>query len=758
MQKQTIQIQQSLFSEQEAVQKSSFVESYLKAHKEVKEALQDGILSSCYMTDFICLAYAMWLDENSKGVQDIDKDYLNFVLNRNFKFFAIPKNDSLMLKVSGNLTQIEDEFDRLMTFEQDSYKDAILGKYKTMHPEATTEELIEMVADALVGDEMFTSEKWSTQLSELFELRNRAYWIYTHMMEMNIIENAPQEIAVNVVQNPQNSYLQMTDFVYRQLDMRSISVLRQKMLFSADVQKVYFNNIPLTCRAAEAIIFLARGTKEQVDLVRNYLLTDQGGSLNFRKLRRVISSLPYLTNESLAYITPFMEPFAKIIGEADREFIEYAIDNGFIPEESMSEINDIFEVMLNDDDDNQGDENQESEFEHLFKEVCNELPEEVRKQFDDTSNKHTSFMNLKFEDNEEVNKENIRKKILAIVEKLGSDSHSDITTLSDILYEWFPYENLLELSEKEQTSGVMDGSPPANYYNLINKIQENNLKPKIVFTPEMQVKVEELKEELPNFADVIDFIVTEVKLNLIYNGKMSFTPILLLGDAGLGKTYVAKEIAGILKTGFDFIDFGSASASWLLKGSSMQWKAAAPGKILEAMANSNTINPVVLYDEIDKGIGSGRSYPPEVVLYQLFEKNNSSMFEDEFLGMHFDASTIINICTANTRNNIPQPLQSRLNIFEVKKLNAEQTRFLAQKMYKKMVNEYTIFSEKLDESILDLFKDMVPREIDRALRTLLIENTKRLSMEDLLKGRKNKINLVKYTVEVSKKPTIGFTL
>lgn len=757
MQKQKIQIQQTLFPEQEAVQKSSFVESYLKANKELKEEIQDGVLASCYMTDFICLAYAMWLDENDKGVQDIDNDYLSFVLNENFKFFALPTDDALMLKVSDSLAEIEENFDKLIASEEVAHKDAILNKCKAMNPEATTEQLIEITADALVGEDMFCSDKWSNQLCELFELRNRAYWIYTHMMEMDIMENTPQEVSVSVLQNPQNGYLQMKDFAYRQLSVRSISVLSQKMVLSADVQKVYFNDVLLTCRAAEAIIFLSRGTKEQVELIKNYLLTDQGGSLKFRKLRRVISALPYLTNESLAYIAPFMEPFAKILGDSDRKFIEYAIDNGFIPEESMAEIGDIFAVVLNDEDEGNGLDDEEDEFERLFKEVCNELPEEVRKQFDDTNSKQPSFMNLKFEDDEEVNKENIRKKILAIVEKLGSDSHSDITTLSDILYEWFPYENMVELREKEQTSGVMDGPPPANYFNLIDKIQENSLKPKIVFTPEMQIKVEELKEELPNFADVIDFIVTEVKLNLIYNGKMSFTPILLLGDAGLGKTYVAKEIAKILKTGFDFIDFGSASASWLLKGSSMQWKAAAPGKILEAMANSNTINPVVLYDEIDKGIGSGRSYPPEVVLYQLFEKNNSSMFEDEFLGMHFDASTIINICTANTRNNIPQPLQSRLNIFEVKKLNAEQTRFLAQKMYKKMVNEYTIFNEELDESILDLFKEMVPREIDRALKSLLIENTKRLSMEDLLKGRKNKINIVKYNVEVSKKPTIGFT-
>lgn len=757
MQKQKIQIQQTLFPEQEAVQKSSFVESYLKASKEVKEELQNGVLSSCYMTDFICLAYAMWLDENDKGIEDIDNDYLSFVLNENFKFFALPKDDSLMLKVSDNLTEIEDEFDKLLKFEENSHKDLILNKCKAMNPEATTEQLIDIAADALVGESMFSSEKWSTQLCELFELRNRAYWIYTHMMEMDIMENAPQEVSVSVLQNPQNGYLQMKDFAYRQLSMRSISVLGQKMVLSADVQNVYFNDVLLTCRAAEAIIFLSRGTAEQVDLIKNYLLTDQNGSLKFRKLRRVISSLPYLTNESLAYISPFMKPFAKILGDSDRKFIEYAIDNGFIPEEAMAEIGDIFAVVLNEDEDEQDMDDQKTEFEHLFKEVCNELPEEIRKQFDDTNSKQSSFMNLKFEDDEEVNKENIRKKILAIVEKLGSDSHSDITTLSDILYEWFPYENMIKLSEKEQTSFGMDSPAPANYYNLIDKIQENSLKPKIVFTPEMEVKVAELKEELPNFADVIDFIVTEVKLNLIYNGRMSFTPILLLGDAGLGKTYVAKEIARIFKTGFDFIDFGSASASWLLKGSSMQWKSAAPGKILEAMANSNTINPVVLYDEIDKGIGSGRSYPPEVVLYQLFEKNNSSVFEDEFLGMHFDASTIINICTANTRNNIPQPLQSRLNVFEVKKLNVEQTRFLTQKMYKKMINEYTIFNDTLDESILDLFKEMVPREIDRALKSLLIENTKRLSMEELLKARKNKISVVKYNVEVTKKPTIGFT-
>ena len=292
---------------------------------------------------------------------------------------------------------------------------------------------------------------------------------------------------------------------------------------------------------------------------------------------------------------------------------------------------------------------------------------------------------------------------------------------------------------------------------IYKQIESSILKPKIKLTQEQLNEIEQLKQELPNFSEVIDFIVSQLKLNNINNKKMSFKPILLLGDAGLGKTYVAKKLAEIFKTGFEFIDFGSVSASFVIKGASKQWRDAEVGKVFKCMLNSPTINPFILYDEIDKN-SFGKSYSPETVLYQLFEPMNAKTFEDEFLELQFDASTIFNICTANELNPIATPLQSRMNIFEIKKLNKEQTRHLVKKMYAKTIVDYNIFNDSLSDDIIESMENMTPREIDIAINHIISKNIEKISLQDLNNYNiNNKLTLSKVILKNNNKnKKVGF--
>lgn len=749
-----VQIQESLFPEEQLKVRKAFVEHYLNSNDEERNEIVDTVISSAHMRDFSCLCYAMWLHENKSSVGvDVDDEYLQFIEDGSFKFFVLPSDTSLFLKISTALSDLENKFDDMLELEAKEFEKNVINQFAKNNPDLSTEELVEKMRLEENTDLVFSSEKWSENLGNIFELRNRVYWLYTHMMENSYSSNHPSEVLARMYRT---SSLPLKDYLNKDVsDPHVFSLFRQKMMLSGE-ETVRFNKIVLPCSTAEAILYISRNATEQVELLRNFFVVEKGGSLKFFKIRRAISALPYLGEESLEFLGQFVKLLSGL-NDVDRDFIEFTIDSAFIPEENMKLISNIFTDFLDDGEESTygGGTGMESEYEELFKAVISELPEEVSEKFKKFSN-NKLFLNMEFENPSLVTKENIREKIMAVAESMEDDSHENIEAFSQILYEWFSLDKIEEVIEKESSSSGMDFGPSVSPSGITQKMLQGSLKPKVVFTPEMAIRVEKLKEELPNFSEVIDFIITEVKLNLVYNGKMSFTPILLLGDPGLGKTYVAKELADILNTGFEFIDFGTASASWLLKGSSQQWKSASPGKVLEAMTRSDTINPVILYDEIDKGMGTGRSYPPEAVLYQLFEKNNSVLFEDEFLGMPFDASTIIHICTANTKNKIPQPLLSRLHIFEIQKLNAKQTIYLADKMYKKMIKDYVIFNETLPEDVLSMFSNLVPREIDRGLKSLLIQNTKNLSMEDLLKSRKQKLDLKRFEIQINKKPTLGF--
>lgn len=315
----------------------------------------------------------------------------------------------------------------------------------------------------------------------------------------------------------------------------------------------------------------------------------------------------------------------------------------------------------------------------------------------------------------------------------------------NILYPWIDVSELPVIEDQEEQDRI-----------LLTKIMENSAKPKLVINENQIQKINELKEELPNFSEFIDFFVSQIKLNLLSKEKMFFKPMLLLGNPGLGKTYVVQALADILNNTFQFIDFGSMSAAFILKGGSKQWKDANIGLILKKMISSNNINPIFLYDEIDKNIGMSKSYDPTTVLFQLFEKTNATHFEDEYLGLTFDACSLINICTANDTNNFHDALLSRVEVFDIKQLEKEDNIKLIHKMYSKVISSYGIFDSTLSEDIVEELSTKTPREINNYIQKMIAKNIQNISLDNLLFNKKDKITLQKIKVPQVTKNKIGF--
>jgi ATP-dependent Lon protease len=229
----------------------------------------------------------------------------------------------------------------------------------------------------------------------------------------------------------------------------------------------------------------------------------------------------------------------------------------------------------------------------------------------------------------------------------------------------------------------------------------------------------ELFEELPNFTEVLEDIRKQLALCIDSEDSVELPPMLLLGEPGIGKTHFARRISQLLGTGFGFVPMSSLTAGWVLSGASSQWKNAKPGKVFDTFLNGEYANPVIVVDEIDKASGDGQ-YDPLGALYELLESETASRFVDEFVELPIDASGAVWLATANDAARIPEPLLSRLSVYEIEAPDAEGAARIAANIYGEIRRAHDWgrqFPEAPSSGALEKLAALPPREMRRALQS-----------------------------------------
>ena len=336
----------------------------------------------------------------------------------------------------------------------------------------------------------------------------------------------------------------------------------------------------------------------------------------------------------------------------------------------------------------------------------------------------------------------LRKQMESIRKELGEDDASFVDEYRTRIEESGMPEAVREQADRElarleRAGEGGEGQMIRTYLDWVvsvpwDKTSEDQLDP--VHTREV------LDADHAGLEDVKDRIVEYVAVKklrtereLVADGK-SGAILTLIGPPGTGKTSIGESIARAMGREFVRMSLGGVRDEAEIRGHRRTYIGALPGRLVRALRDAGTMNPVILLDEVDK-VGADWRGDPSAALLEVLDPAQNSTFRDHYLDVEMDLSQVVFIATANQADTIPGPLLDRMEVIRFDGYTtAEKTSIARDYLWPRQIernglrpDEVAVTDEVLQTIVAEYTREAGVRSLERELGTLLRKTATRIA-------------------------------